>query len=59
MSLKDFSFAQLDAKAGLAVSKTEQVKISEAYGKGKCSSNASCAGSGGKCSITSSCGGGA
>lgn len=57
MSLKDFSFAQLDAKAGLAVSKTEQVKISEAYGAGKCSNARMCSGGGGQCGRASMCSG--
>ena len=57
MSLKNFSFSQLDKKAGIAVSKTEQVKISEAYGAGNCSNARMCSGGGGQCGRASMCSG--
>ena len=47
MSLKNFSFTQLDKKAGILLAKTQPAKTDKAYGAGKCSSAAMCSGSGG------------
>ena len=58
MTLKNFSFTQLDKKAGILLAKTQQAKTDKAYGAGKCSSAAMCSGSGGKCGRASMCSGG-